>query len=94
MKENNQLSRIIVCSTSGHDKGEYYLVSGWEEDSGTVKLYNGRNRTLSSPKKKNRKHLQIIRHLDDHLIDQIEHISRDEDIRRVLTAYRKSQSEV
>jgi large subunit ribosomal protein L14e len=47
----------LVRSLAGRDKGEHYLVIK-VLDPRQVLLANGRNRTLSRPKKKNIAHLQ------------------------------------
>ena len=46
-------------SLSGHDKNQYYFVLDKEEDF--LFLVNGTNRPLEKPKKKNEKHVQIIK---------------------------------
>lgn len=48
-------------SLSGHDKNQYYVVL--EKDADFYLLVNGTNRSLEKPKKKNEKHLQIIKKL-------------------------------
>ena len=48
-------------SLSGHDKDQYYLVIKKEADF--LFLVNGTNRSLDNPKKKNEKHVQIIKKL-------------------------------
>ncbi len=48
-------------SLSGHDKNQYYFVLEKEED--IFLLVNGTNRSLEKPKKKNEKHVQIIKKL-------------------------------
>ena len=48
-------------SLSGHDKNQYYLVLRKEEEY--LFLVNGTNRSLEKPKKKNEKHVQIIKKL-------------------------------
>ena len=48
-------------SLSGHDKNQYYLVIKKEADF--LFLVNGTNRSLENPKKKNEKHVQIIKKL-------------------------------
>jgi len=48
-------------SLSGHDKNQYYLVLKKEADF--FFLVNGTNRSLEKPKKKNEKHIQIIKKL-------------------------------
>ena len=48
-------------SLSGHDKNQYYFV--FEKDADFLFLVNGTNRSLEKPKKKNEKHVQIIKKL-------------------------------
>ena len=48
-------------SLSGHDKNQYYFVLKKEADF--LFLVNGTNRLLEKPKKKNEKHVQIIKKL-------------------------------
>ena len=48
----------MAKSLSGHDKEQLYVVI--RGDGEFVYLVNGVNRTLEKPKKKNRKHIQII----------------------------------
>lgn len=48
-------------SLSGHDKNQYYFVL--EKDADFYLLVNGMNRSLEKPKKKNEKHVQIIKKL-------------------------------
>lgn len=48
-------------SLSGHDKNQYYFVL--EKEAEFFLLVNGTNRTLDKPKKKNEKHVQIIKKL-------------------------------
>lgn len=48
-------------SKSGHDKNQIYLIK--EKDEKFVYLVNGTPRTLDMPKKKNAKHIQIIKNL-------------------------------
>ena len=48
-------------SLSGHDKNQYYFVL--EKEADFLFLVNGTNRSLEKPKKKNEKHVQIIKKL-------------------------------
>ena len=50
-------------SLSGHDKNQYYFIIKKEEDF--FFLVNGTNRPLEKPKKKNEKHVQIIKNLPE-----------------------------
>lgn len=54
-------------SLSGHDRNQYYLIIKKDEDF--VYLVNGTTKPLEKPKKKNRKHIQIIKHLSDEVTE-------------------------
>ncbi|HAG69651.1 MAG TPA: hypothetical protein DCL38_06735 [Lachnospiraceae bacterium] len=76
-------------SVSGHDKGRIYVIIEEHEDS--VMLCDGKHRTLDRLKKKNRKHVQIVkRHIFNEVI--IEKLSggeevTDEEIKRAIRLY-------
>lgn len=46
-------------SIAGHDKGNLYIIIGEDKDS--LILSDGRLKKVEKPKKKNRKHIQIIK---------------------------------
>ncbi len=48
----------LVCSKAGHDKGQLFVVV--KEDKNNLYLSDGKNKTVEYPKKKNKKHVQII----------------------------------
>lgn len=56
----------IVLSSAGHDAGRYYIVI--DEDKEYVYLVDGKYKTMSSPKKKNKKHIQILKYVDSGII--------------------------
>lgn len=47
---------LIVCATAGRDKGKFFVVL--ESDKGYALIADGKSRKLSSPKRKNVKHLR------------------------------------
>lgn len=49
---------MLVRSRAGHDAGALYVIT--EADDTYVYLVDGRIRTLDKPKKKKRRHIQII----------------------------------
>lgn len=51
----------FATSKSGHDKNQVYLILEQEKDY--VYLVNGTTKPLEHPKKKNRKHIQVIKKL-------------------------------
>jgi len=54
-----KMTGYLACSLSGHDKGRVYLIM--KEDESYVYLTDGDVRTLDKLKKKNKKHIQIIK---------------------------------
>ena len=48
---------MLAVSKAGRDRGSLYVII--EEAGEYVYLADGRNRTISRPKRKNRKHIQI-----------------------------------
>lgn len=50
---------MLATSKAGHDKSNVYVIVG--ETESWVYLCDGKIRTLQKPKKKNKKHIQIIK---------------------------------
>ena len=53
------MTGCMAISLAGHDRDKIYLIVGEEKEY--VYLADGKIRTCSNPKKKNRKHIQIIK---------------------------------
>ena len=53
----------FAVSKAGHDKKHLYMIVN--EDERYVYLVDGVNKTLEKPKKKNKKHIQIIHFCDN-----------------------------
>lgn len=53
----------LVRSLAGHDAGQIYLVI--REESGTVYLADGTYKTFRNPKRKNKKHVEILSRMQD-----------------------------
>ncbi|MBO5030543.1 MAG: KOW domain-containing RNA-binding protein [Lachnospiraceae bacterium] len=53
------MTGFLAYSLAGHDKGQIYLII--EETKDYVYVADGIVRLLDSPKKKNKKHIQIIK---------------------------------
>ena len=49
---------MLAKSQAGHDKGQLYVIYGVDETY--LYLVDGKIRTINKPKKKKRKHVQII----------------------------------
>ncbi len=50
---------MLAKSKAGHDKENIYVI--FQEDDAYVYLVDGKNRTTDKPKKKYKKHIQIIK---------------------------------
>lgn len=55
------MTGALAISKAGHDRDRIYVIVGEEGDF--VYLADGRIRSLHAPKKKNKKHMQIIKKL-------------------------------
>ena len=65
---------MLAISRAGHDRDEVYVIVG--EEGEYIWLADGRCRSISKPKKKKKKHIQLIKYFSK--------------IRQVLKSYRKS----
>ena len=84
---------MLAVSKAGHDKGRLYVVV--KADQEFVYLADGKNRSVSSPKKKKRKHIQINYYIPGTLqkVLEAEQKLEDEHIKRAIKEY-KNQQEV
>ncbi len=57
----------LARSKAGHDKGRHFVVVREEEEY--LYLADGISRTVGAPKKKNRKHVQIIKNIPGAVLD-------------------------
>ena len=75
-------------SKAGHDKDTVYVIV--KEEAEYVYLSDGKIRTQENPKKKNKKHIQIIKEKsDDTLKEKLLNGQRvyDEEIRKAIGGY-------
>lgn len=81
----------LAVSRSGHDKGQYYVIVG--EDDRYVFLADGDLKPVEKPKKKNRKHIQVIKNLpkavDDILNQNVP--AKNLEIKRAIKLYLKQE---
>lgn len=79
----------LVRSLAGHDKGQLYIIIGVSGEY--VTLSDGRKRPSDRPKRKNKKHLQLIHVYDENLGTKMESgVSvRDEEIRSFIKAHQQ-----
>lgn len=80
---------MLAWSRAGHDADTLYLVCGVEGDF--VFLCDGRVRGFQNPKKKNRKHIQIIRKIPEALADWDGKALRNEEIKAILKKYKAKE---
>lgn len=77
---------FFAYSLAGHDKGEVYLII--EETKDYVYVVDGLIRPLNKPKKKNKRHIQIIKKNGRHI--DISSIT-NEDIKLFIKLYKKQE---
>ena len=77
----------FATSKAGHDKTKLYIIIN--EDLEYVYLVDGDLKPLDKPKKKSKKHIQIINKVDEIIQDKLEtkQIIYNEDIKRAIKLY-------
>ncbi|WWR16446.1 hypothetical protein V1224_03020 [Lachnospiraceae bacterium JLR.KK008] len=78
---------MYAISRAGHDKGKLYIIIMEEEEY--VYLSDGRLKPVEAPKKKKKKHIQIIKKTEEQIyltIDENKQISNEE-IKRAIKEY-------
>ena len=79
----------LAISRSGHDKDNVYVIV--KEEANMVYLADGSLKPLEKPKKKNRKHIQVIKKLPKEITEVFTQENfRNEEIKRAITLYQKS----
>lgn len=78
-------------SMSGHDRNQYYLIQ--KKDEKFVYLVNGETKTWDAPKKKNPKHIQVIKKLPVSVEEILTEHPTDITIKRALKTYERLVSE-
>lgn len=84
-------TEMLATSKAGHDKGKQYVVLGWEGD--VCLLVNGTTKLLEKPKKKNQKHVQLIREIPGEAAILMRQIQDDADVRKILRIYEKRKEQ-
>jgi len=81
----------LAISRSGHDKGNIYVIV--KEEGEFVYVADGRLKMLENPKKKNKKHIQIIKKLPEEISELLSQNReyRNEEIKRAIKLYCKSE---
>lgn len=81
----------LATSLVGHDKNKIYIII--EETEDAVLLADGECRPLEKPKRKKKKHIQVIKKtMDDKLTANLREGNpcRDEEIKRAIKLYKQS----
>ena len=88
------MTGMLASSKTGRDKDTVYIII--KEEKEYVYLANGLNRKLNKPKKKNKKHIQIIKKMQDPaLIEKIrEETANDLEIRMYIKKWYEKQEVV
>lgn len=76
---------MLAWSRAGHDCGQLYVIMDVQDEY--VFLTDGRLRPLEKPKKKKKKHVQVIRQIPEELAQLTENNVKNEDIRRVIRRF-------
>ena len=82
----------LATYKAGHDKGKVFVIIA--EENEYLWIADGKARTVLHPKKKKKKHVQIIKVLeDDHVIQSLKDgkTVKEEDIRRIIKLYLNKQ---
>ncbi len=82
---DTNLAGMLARSKAGHDKKNIYVIL--REDDAYVYLVDGKARTIEKPKKKNKKHIQIIKGFQTESGKRIEN---NLEIKRMIKTYRKN----
>ena len=86
------MTGFLASSKAGHDKDKIYVII--REDTEYVWLADGRIKTVSNPKKKRKKHIQIIKYFNNEGMQSDLLAGRevsDLEIVMVLKKYKKQQ---
>lgn len=85
---------MMATSKAGHDKEETYVIV--REDEKFVYLSDGRLKSVDSPKKKSKKHIQVIKHhIDENLAEKLAKGDKvyDEEIKLVIKLWNRRNKE-
>ena len=86
------MTGFLASSKAGHDKDKIYVII--REDREYVWLADGKIKTVDKPKKKRKKHIQIIKYFYNEQIKTAlleEKKASDLEIKMVLKEYKKQQ---
>lgn len=78
---------MLAISKAGHDFNHLYVIIA--EDEEYVYLVDGKTRTIDRPKKKRKKHIQVIKQIQKNIADKCKTGGKieNEEIKRTLKIY-------
>lgn len=82
------MTGLLATSKAGHDKDSVFVIV--REESEYVYIADGEGRTVEKPKRKNKKHIQLIK--KKRLPDAAGGFN-DIDIKRIIKEYQKERKE-
>ena len=84
----SQMVIKLAISRAGHDKDSIYVIV--KEEADLVYLADGKLKPLEKPKRKNRKHIQVIEKLPKEITEVFtQQDFRNEEIKRAIKLYQK-----
>lgn len=86
MEEN--IVGMLATSKAGHDKDSLYVII--REDGEYIYVADGRVRTMERPKRKNKKHVQLIK---KKRLPEPKNGFDDLEIKRIIKEYRREREE-
>jgi len=86
--DNRDEIGCLGVSRAGHDCNQIYVIIN--SDSEYVYLADGKSKTVDKPKKKKKKHVQIIFHIDKAINEKLSQnkLLINEDIKRAIKLYK------
>ena len=85
------MDTFFAKTKAGHDKNQIYFLL--KEDEEYVYLVNGTTKPLEKPKKKNRKHIQLIKNLPIEVTGVMEAGMTNENVKRAIKIYQQLRQE-
>lgn len=83
-----RIAGLLATSKAGHDKDSVYVII--KEEGDYVYLADGEGRTVEKPKRKNKKHVQLIK---KKRLPETEGGFSDIDIKRIIKVYQSERKE-
>ena len=86
MEEN--IVGMLATSKAGHDKDSVYVII--REDGEYIYVADGKSRTVECPKRKNKKHVQLVK---KKRVPETENGFNDLEIKRIIKEYLREREE-